>query len=62
MLHALSATIGTLAILASILAKFVKRPAAAAEGDVPSLSSVRSDCPCHRRRGRVRGRHGLDAS
>lgn len=58
MLHALLATIGTLAILVSIVVKLVVRPAAAVEEGAPRLSSA----PCHRRLGRVRGRHGLDAA
>jgi hypothetical protein len=62
MLHALLATIGTLGMLVSIVAKLAARRADALEDGVPSPSSVRSDRPCHRRRGRVRGRHGLGTS
>jgi hypothetical protein len=52
MLHALLATIGTLAILVSIVVKLVLRPAEAAEGDAPVVPSARGDLPCHRVRGR----------
>jgi len=62
MLHALLATIGTLAVLVSIVVKLDRRPADAEEGGVPGPASVRSACPWQRRRGRMRGRHGLGTS
>lgn len=56
MLHALLATIGTLAILVSIVVKLIVRPAEAEEERVPVVTGARGDRPCHRVRGRVRGR------
>jgi hypothetical protein len=52
MLHALLATIGTLAILVSIVVKLVVRPADVAEDEVPVVMPARGERPCHRVRGR----------
>lgn len=51
MLHALLATIGTLAVLVSIVVKLDRRPADAAQGDVPVVARARGERPCRRGRG-----------
>jgi hypothetical protein len=68
MLHALLATMGTLAVLVSIVAKLAvaragatARDAAGGEGSddvVPVLLSAHGDRSCRRVRRRVRGRSG----
>jgi hypothetical protein len=58
MLHALLATIGALAILASLAAKFVRLPVDATLGDIsgPDLPSAHGARSHRRDRGRVRVR------